>query len=105
MRPGPLSTPPGPRRLVMRLLMLASLLPAMMAGEYDNCGRPDAVYATWDQVTRPPRTPPCATTRAECSLPTMPRGQAHGSSYAYAAVESGANIYMLGRACASPSNA
>ena len=35
----------------MRLLMLASLLPATMAAEYDTCGRPDAVYATWDQVT------------------------------------------------------
>ena len=37
---------------MMHWLMLASLLPALVAGEYDNCGRPDAVYASWDQVTR-----------------------------------------------------
>jgi hypothetical protein len=33
----------------MRLLLLA-VLPAVRAGEYDSCGRPDAVFAAWDQV-------------------------------------------------------
>ena len=42
----------SPLHGMMRRLMLASLLPALVAGEYDNCGRPDAVYASWDQVTR-----------------------------------------------------
>ena len=92
--------------MVMKLLVLVFLLPAMMAGEYDNCGRPDAVYATWDQVTRPLRAHHHAPPRSRRMLiADLPRGQAHGNSYAYAAVESGANIYMLGRACASPSNA
>ena len=42
---------------------------------------------------------------AACSLPTMPRGQGHGTSYAYGGIESGDNIYIIGRACASPSRA
>ena len=33
----------------MRLLILA-VLPAVRAGEYDSCGRPDAIFASWDQV-------------------------------------------------------
>ena len=43
--------------------------PAVRAGEYDSCGRPDAVFASWDQVNSlrhaPPRSllppPRCAT--------------------------------------------
>ena len=100
----------------MRFLIVVGLLLAVVAGEYDNCGRPDAVYASWDQVTlrahrhAPPRSsspsPLCATaTRAVCSLSTMPRGQGHGTSYAYGGIESGANIFIIGRACASPSHA
>ena len=30
--------------------MLVGLLPVVMAGEYNACGRPDAVWASWDQV-------------------------------------------------------
>ena len=60
----------APAAMVMKLLVLVFLLPAMMAGEYDNCGRPDAVYATWDQVTRPLRAhyhaPPRSAPNAHC---------------------------------------
>ena len=38
---------------------------------------------------------------ADC---TMLRGQGNGRSYAYGAIEGGDNIYILGRACASPSH-
>ena len=31
--------------------------------------------------------------------------QGHGTSYAYGAIQSGDNIYIIGRACASPSHA
>ena len=41
----------------MRLLLLA-VLPAVRAGEYDSCGRPDAVFASWDQVDSLRHAPP-----------------------------------------------
>ena len=108
--------------------MVCPFLSPWVAGDYDSCGRPDAVYASWDQAIFPPRTPPCPTTlmrpvtdmrhhahapnhhhappcSCQRSLPTIPRGQGHGTSYAYGGVESGDHIYIVGRACASPSHA
>ena len=41
----------------LRWLMLAAFLPAVMAAEYDSCARPEAVWATWDQVTVPSHPP------------------------------------------------
>ena len=95
--------------MTMRLILLA-VLPAVRAGEYDSCGRPDAVFASWDQVDSLRHAPPrslhrrsatATTLPADC---TMPRGQGNGRSYAYGAIEGGDNIYILGRACASPSH-
>ena len=103
----------------MRFVLVALLL-AVVAGEYDACTRPDAVYASWDQAfsRRTPAHTPCATAlilpSPPCAtatlmrrmlMPTMPRGQGHGTSYAYGGIESGDNIYIIGRACASPSRA
>ena len=34
----------------MRFLIVVGLLLAVVAGEYNACGRPDAVWASWDQV-------------------------------------------------------
>ena len=47
----------------MRFVLVALLL-AVVAGEYDACTRPDAVYASWDQAfsRRTPAHTPCATT-------------------------------------------
>ena len=99
----------------MGALMLVALLPAVVAGEYDACGRPDAVYASWDQVILSLRTPPCATIamrrhahapNAHCQpYANHAAWQGHGTSYAYGAIQSGDNIYIIGRACASPSHA
>ena len=36
--------------LAAHLLMLVALMSTVMAEEYDKCGRPDAVWASWDQV-------------------------------------------------------
>ena len=50
------------RRGSMRFVLVALLL-AVVAGEYDACTRPDAVYASWDQAfsRRTPAHTPCAT--------------------------------------------
>ena len=42
--------------LAAHLLMLVALMSTVMAEEYDKCGRPDAVWASWDQVIFPART-------------------------------------------------
>jgi hypothetical protein len=54
------------------MLRILALLPAVMAGAYDNCDRPDALWASWDQ--------------------------GYGRSYTYGGTASGDFIYLLGRA-------
>ena len=94
--------------------MLVTLLPVVMAGAYDACGRPDAAWASWDQVIfhAPPNhrhaPPPCATPPryaldAHCQPCRVDRG-INGRSVGYGAIQSGDDIYIIGDACASPSH-
>ena len=104
----------------MRFVLVALLL-AVVAGEYDACTRPDAVFASWDQAfsRRTPAHTPCATTlilpittmrhrhahapHAHCQPCRVDRG-INGRSVGYGAIQSGGDIYILGDACASPSH-
>ena len=59
----------------------------------------------------PARTLPCAsaiTLMRSMMRPTLianhAGGQGHGTSYAYGGIQSGDDIYIIGRACASPSH-
>ena len=65
---------------VPQMLLLTTLLPAVMAGEYDACGRPDAVYASWDQVIFSPpnhrHAPPRRAPNARCQPCHMDRATA-----------------------------
>jgi len=59
--------------------MVCPFLSPWVAGDYDSCGRPDAVYASWDQAIFPPRTPPCPTTLMR-PITTM-RHHAHANAH------------------------